>query len=281
MKVVGFTFVRNAVRFDYPLVEAIGSILPFCEKVIVMAGDSDDSTNELLARSFPPEKVEVYHSVWEMTPDASVLAVETNKALALLPPDTDWAFYIQADEVIHEADRPALLEAMQRWKDDPQTDGLLFDYLHFYGSYDYIGDSRRWYRAEVRVFKPHRGIFAYRDAQGFRKGNNQKIAVRHSGARVFHYGWVRHPELQATKSAVWKTPGQSVAVAAFDYSQIDSLQRFKGTHPSIIQPRISRMNWQFEHDISRKSYSLRVRLLQQIERLTGWRIGEFRNYRRI
>jgi len=42
MKVSGFTFVRNAVKYDYPIVESISSILSVCDEFIVCVGNSDD-----------------------------------------------------------------------------------------------------------------------------------------------------------------------------------------------------------------------------------------------
>ncbi|MCK6693880.1 MAG: hypothetical protein L6Q97_17500, partial [Thermoanaerobaculia bacterium] len=74
----------------------------------------------------------------------------------------------QADECVHEADLPAIRAGMERWLHDPETDGLLFKYRHFYGSYDYVGASRRWYRREVRIIRNDKQIRSYRDAQGFR-----------------------------------------------------------------------------------------------------------------
>ena len=50
MKVCGFTFIRNAVRFDYPIVEAITSVLPMCDEFIVLVGNSDDNTRNLIER---------------------------------------------------------------------------------------------------------------------------------------------------------------------------------------------------------------------------------------
>ena len=44
MKVSGFTFIRNAIKFDYPVVEAIKSILPVCDDFFVAVGNSDDNT---------------------------------------------------------------------------------------------------------------------------------------------------------------------------------------------------------------------------------------------
>ncbi|HLX92701.1 MAG TPA: hypothetical protein VKR32_13515, partial [Puia sp.] len=146
MKVSGFTFVRNAIRFDYPVVEAVTSILPLCDEIIVNIGNSDDDT-EALVRTIPSEKIEIYHSIWDesLKEGGHVLAVETDKALDQVSTDADWCIYIQADEVIHEKYNQAILEAMERYKGDLRVDGLLFKYLHFYGSYDYIGDSRTWY----------------------------------------------------------------------------------------------------------------------------------------
>ncbi len=37
MKVVGFTIIRNAVKYDYPVVEAITSVMPLCHKAIEKA----------------------------------------------------------------------------------------------------------------------------------------------------------------------------------------------------------------------------------------------------
>ncbi|MDR2125679.1 MAG: hypothetical protein LBP63_02455 [Prevotellaceae bacterium] len=35
MKVAGFSFIRNAVKYDYPIAEAILSILPLCDEFVV------------------------------------------------------------------------------------------------------------------------------------------------------------------------------------------------------------------------------------------------------
>ena len=65
---------------------------------------------------------------------------------------------------------------------------------------------------------------------------------------------------------------------AFDYSQIDSLSHFKGPHPKVMQDRIERVNWMFDFDIKVKKLSFKNRVKMSIEKLTGWRIGEYRNY---
>ena len=154
MKICGFTIVRNAIRLDYPIVEAITSILPLCDLFIVAVGNSDDDTLELI-KSIPSEKIRLIETIWDdrQREGGRTLALETDKALAAIPTDVDWCFYIQADEVLHEHYHPVVLEAMQRYSDVDAVEGLLFNYKHFYGSYDYLGNSWKWYRREIRIFK--------------------------------------------------------------------------------------------------------------------------------
>ena len=44
----GFSICRNAVKFDYPIVEAIRSALPLVDEFIVNVGQSDDGTLDLI-----------------------------------------------------------------------------------------------------------------------------------------------------------------------------------------------------------------------------------------
>jgi glycosyltransferase involved in cell wall biosynthesis len=59
MKVSGFTFIKNAVQYEYPVVEAIGSILPLCDEVMVAVGDSSDGTRELIS-SIGSDKIRIH-----------------------------------------------------------------------------------------------------------------------------------------------------------------------------------------------------------------------------
>jgi hypothetical protein len=55
------------------------------------------------------------------------LADETNKAFRAITGNPDWCFYIQGDEVLHEKYHDVIREGMERWKDDPEVDGLLLN----------------------------------------------------------------------------------------------------------------------------------------------------------
>jgi hypothetical protein len=290
VKVVGFTFIRNAVKYDYPVVEAIRSVLPMCDEFVVNVGDSEDNTVQLI-ENIAPSKIRIVHSVWDpaLLAGGTVLAEETNKAYAAIADNADWCFYIQADEVIHEKYHRVITEAMKFYKDDRRVEGLLLKYLHFYGSYDYIGDSRRWYSHEIRVIRKDPNISSYRDAQGFRIAG-RKMNVKEIDAYVYHYGWVKHPETQMRKILGFEQLYSNSEMAekvsketaqTFNYSEIDSLKRFTETHPKVMQERIASRNWTFDYDISRKNFSLKGWLLHLVERLTGKRLFEYRNYRKI
>ena len=103
MKISGFTIIRNAVINDYPAVEAITSILPVVDEMIVAVGKSDDDTEGLI-KSIGSSKIKIVHSEWDLSqlPGGRVMALETDKAFAHISADSDWAFYIQCDEVVHE-----------------------------------------------------------------------------------------------------------------------------------------------------------------------------------
>lgn len=268
MKVTGFSFIKNAIKYDYPIVEAIRSILPICDEIVVAVGDSEDETFELIRQIDP--KIRIIQTVWDETlrEGGKVLAVETDKAFAEISKDTDWAFYIQGDEVIHEEYLPIVKEAMERYKNDPKVDGLLFNYLHFYGSYDYVGSADNWYPHEIRVIKNNPSIYSYKDAQGFRKGDNEKLSVKPINAFMYHYGWVKDPRAMQKKqedfNKLWHDDNwieENVAKAdEFDYLKgISSLYRFEKTHPAVMKERLERINWKFDYDISFNKRSLKYR----------------------
>lgn len=293
MKVAGFTFVRNALLYDYPVVEAIRSILPICDYFVVAVGRSDDGTLELV-RSIGDPRIHILETVWDdsLREGGRVLAQETDKAFQAIPEGYDWCFYIQGDESVHESDLPMIRAAMEQWLADSDTEGLLFHYRHFYGSYDFVGMSRRWYRREVRVLRNDKSIFSYRDAQGFRKKggpSGQKLRVRLIPAYIHHYGWVRHPGVQQQKQRHFKRLWLSDDVVdkevgtehLFHYDGSEPLQRYEGSHPAVMLPRIQAQNWQFDTDPSRMQWPLKDRLSQWVEKWTGWRPGEYRNYKAL
>ena len=175
MKISGFTIIKNAIINDYPIVEAINSILPLVDEMIVLIGDCKDDT-EMLIQSIQSPKIKIHHSVWDTVTHTrgTVLAAETNKAFDLIDPESTWAFYIQGDEAIHEQYYTVIRQACEQYQYEERVEGLLFHYLHFYGTYDYVGDSRKWYSNEVRIIRNDKKIQSFKDAQGFRCRQTKK-----------------------------------------------------------------------------------------------------------
>ena len=289
MFISGFTIIKNAVKNDYPIVEAISSILPVVDEMIVLVGDCEDDTLQLI-ESIKSDKIKIHHSVWDnsLRKGGVVLAVETNKAFKLINPKADWAFYIQADEAVHEKYLPVIKKAMNEYAADKRVDGLLFHYTHFYGTYDYVGDSRKWYSKEIRIIRNDPAISSYRDAQGFRK-NGEKLKVKLIDAYIYHYGWVKSPKQMMKKIAevrkFWHPDEELAAIKDisddFDYTSIDSITSFEGTHPEVYVDRVNNTHWNVALDISKKKFKLKDQILYKFEKLTGVRLFDYQNYKII
>jgi hypothetical protein len=270
LKVTGFSFIRNGIKLDYPIVEAIQSILPICDDFIVAVGNSDDETLALI-QSIEPQKIRIIQTVWDDTlrENGAVLAVETNKAFQEIEKDSDWAFYIQGDEVIHEKYLPIIKAAMLAYKDNFKVDALLFNYQHFYGSYDYLGASNSWYKDEIRVIRNNKSFYSFKDAQGFRKGNNEKLHVISIPAFVNHYGWVKDPRAMQQKQEsfhkLWHDDDwldkNVIKAESFEYEKhVSQLVKFTDSHPKVMEERLQRVNWKFDYDISMSKRSTKDRL---------------------
>ena len=87
---------------------------------------------------------------------------------------------------------------------------LLFQFLNFYGSYNYLNNTRKQHKKEIRIFKNNKHIFSYKDSQGFRKFSSwenyqngesgEKLKVNEIKASIFHYNYVRHPDKMVEKA---------------------------------------------------------------------------------
>jgi hypothetical protein len=284
----GFTVIRNARLMGYPILESINSLLPIVDELVVGLGQSDDDTRSMLEGLKSP-KIKIFDSFWDTakTKGGLILSEKTNEALAKC--ENDWCFYLQADEVLHEEDLPSIQAAVAHATARPEVEGLLFDYIHFYGSYSTIATSRRWYRKEVRVVRKSSGIQSHNDAQGFRiPGVNGLIKLRviPARARIFHYGWVKPPKMMGQKSKLlnrwWHGNKRDHEFDNFEYARQYGLRPFTDTHPAIMADLVRSQDWKFDPKLNLSEWSLKDLNLfasDVLERLTGHRIGEYKPYR--
>ncbi|GIV54435.1 MAG: hypothetical protein KatS3mg039_0953 [Candidatus Kapaibacterium sp.] len=286
----GISFIRNGIERGYPFMEAIQTLSVLCDEVIVAVGDSTDGTRQALVEAGLPN-LRIVETQWDDNNrvGGTELARQTN--IALRHARGEWCLYLQGDELIHEDDFALLRDEIARADRDPRIEALLFTWLHFYGSYDYIGVGRQWYRREIRAFRNTGRVLSWRDAQGFRtrddRGRIRKLYARQTAVRIFHYGWVRHPHaMQAKQHAFQRLYHDDAWLVAHLPQSADfpatcyELARYTGTHPAIMRLRIERdRQWTVMFDPNKRSRKpLLVAISDWIERRTGWRIGEYRNF---
>ena len=250
MKVSGFTFIRNAIKYDFPVVEAIQSALPIVDEFVVNVGKSEDDTLGLI-RSIPSAKVRIVETVWDdnLRRDGEVFGLQQDVALSHCT--GDWALLVQADEVLHEDDYPIIQKAMRIYLSQPEVMGLIFRMLHFKG--DYWSVDPWMYHKATRVVRNDGKIRSTKDCCDFVvEGSKGMIKAspcgRLTNARMFHYGWVKDPEVlkQKLQYQISRHDGDRLSSDEIDlqaalrseYPNYDILKEYRGTHPAVMQKRL-------------------------------------------
>lgn len=210
MKISGFSFVRNGIKLYYPVVESILSILPICDEFVIAIGksDPDDDTKERILALKEP-KIKIIDTEWDpkLCKRGVINAWQTD--IAKNQCQGDWLFYLQADEVVHEKYLPVIKKRCEELLNSKEVEGLLFYYKHFWGDYYHYQNGHGWYPFEIRIVRNDPHIHSYQSAQSFRyfeyydnprqeKGTH-KLKVAKVDAEIYHYGWVRPPQLMQNK----------------------------------------------------------------------------------
>ena len=290
MKVSGFTFLRNVHSLGYPFVASIRSILPIVDEFVVALGPSHDDTEKLL-RAMADPKIRILHTQWNerIQSDYSVkgFVYGQQKSMALFNCTGDWAFYLEADEVVHEQDLPRIQNAMERYLQDERVEALAFDYIHFYGNVRTYAWSPRWYRTEARILRntipawgPEGLFFIVLDSH--KRGRYPRAA--HTGAGIYHYGWVKtQAQLDLRKQQVgkyWtdKTPARTIL------ENVDprTLRLFAGTHPKAVQDWLPPAAGQFQADPAYRltARDKKHRLMLKLEQWFGLKFNK-KHYRLV
>jgi len=298
MTISAYTYVRNGLAMGYPFIQSILSVIDIVDDFVVVLGDSTDGSREAIDALKSP-KIRVLDTVWDMQlkTGGKLFAQQSNLGLAEMK--GDWVIHIQADEVFHENDTTKLLDYIKRYDSNPRVEGLLFPFLNFRGDYNHIHTGRKAHRFEIRAFRNNPLIRAYRDSQGFRKFSSEeayrqnekgnKLRVVKIDVPVFHYNFVRSPKQMKEKTIFFQKffhEGEELekkikSLQEFDYNQVDKLEKFDGDHPKSMASIIANKDWDFVYDAKKAKISLRHQFLNKIEDWTGYRIGEYKNYKLV
>ncbi len=288
MRISGFTFIRNGVALGYPFLPSIRSLLPLCDEVVVNVPRSTDDTLAQV-RALGEPKIRILETEWDDAQRTAGLAFSHHTNLALDQCTGDWCVYIQGDEVLHEDSIPALRASLEREAGHPAVQGLVVDYTHFYGSYWTEVYSFGWYYQEVRVVRRDPDIRSRGDAQGFRTRAGEKLPVKSSGGRYFHYGHALHPDVarrKFTNLASLYNGAEGIRRLAQRppgyYRDDQKVRRFTGTHPAVMRDIVAAANWTY----TSRSPLIRFHrnyfwedLALLLKRCTGLTLGVHRNFR--
>lgn len=311
MTISGFSMAKNADKLYYPIREVISSALPLVDEFVVAVGDCDpDDRTRSLVESIASHKLKIVDTTWDIEKYPRGMENAHQTDIAKSHCSGDWLLYLQADEVIHEADIPVIREACERYLNDYRVEGFLFRYRHFWGDFDHCHQSHSWYKREIRIIRNNPEIHSWESAQSFRRipgfdglsyrqqEGTYKLRVIELDAWIYHYGWVRPPVLMQKKTKALDTIHKGASMVEemtrqkyydFDYGPLNRIARFEGTHPAVMQKWISRFNWKEElqysgktpkHRRKHKHERLKYRILSFIEQhlMGGKSVGSFKNF---
>ncbi|MBF0224049.1 MAG: glycosyltransferase family 2 protein [Desulfobacterales bacterium] len=312
MKISGFSMAKNADKLYYPIKHVIECALPIVDEFVVAIGDCDSNDNtRKIVESISSDKIKIIDTVWDISKYPRGMENAHQTDIAKNACSGDWLLYLQADEVIHEKYLPTIKKACEHYKNDKRVEGFLFKYKHFWGDYDHYHISHGWYPYEIRIIRKDPEIHSWESAQSFRripifdslnyriKEGTKKLNVVLIDAYVYHYGWVRPPQLMRAKGKALDTihhgkkkiDEKYIGIPnEFDYGRLDILGKFNDTHPAVLQDWIKKFDWSHKLNYGNtpsyelhKHEKLKYRILTFIERklLNGKQIGGFKNYNLI
>jgi len=279
MKVSAFTFIKNGQILGYPFIQSIQSILPIVDEFIINVGQSEDDTLALI-QSINSPKIRIIQSTWNENMHDRGYVYGQQKMIAQFNCTGDWAFYIEGDEVYHENDLEKIKESMRIYVDDSEVEALVFDFYHFYGNSNSYLDSPGWYRTEARIIKNSVRSYApdglfWLVLDSNKKGRYPK--AKHTGARCYHYGWVRSEDQMNLKSEkVQKYWGGEPS--KIDYSQMDQtiIKKFSGSHPKVVNDWLPKGQGVYKADPAYQpsKKQKKHRLMLKLEKLFGLELSK-------
>lgn len=246
----GAVFVRNALKYDYCIIESIYSLTQFCDEVIVIDCQSDDGTTtylESICGNLSPKIKLVTGQEWELGEKHERLAIIANIARKML--STKWHFMLQADEVVHESSIPYIINAVNSGisKSYRVRRYNLLGNLNYYVAFDsekkLVGDNI------VRLATVDKKVIG--DAETIEHEKSSETFL--NDIKIIHYGFVRNGAKLLEKSIDTQTwflgsPDQNLVKqkekdGIFDpsvYFELKHLKHLGFKHPEVCKRWVAR-----------------------------------------
>jgi glycosyltransferase involved in cell wall biosynthesis len=284
MKISGFSFVRDGVRFGYPFEESIRSALPLCDEFIVAVGEGQDGTLERL-RAMDEPKLRILPTRWNENIRRHGYVYAQQKMIAQFNCTGDWALYLESDELLHEDELDRLRHIMEKALHDPRVEALAFNYHHFWGEPGLVRNTPGLYRKATRAIRNDLRSIApdglywavIRDRNLIGRRNKRRTRYPRAldtGVHIYHYGNTRAEHYLKPRA---RTVNQywSRKIWFDQYGNISpaTVEPFAGTHPRAIREWLvehgnQELKFNPDHRLSRRQRKHLI--LAALERKFGW-----------
>lgn len=242
----GFVCVRNAVKFDYCVEEAVKSLIPVCDEVVIsyggVYGEEDDGTLEIVKGLVKMDsRVRAVWYDWP-NPERNIHWWTTwlNHARERLLYDT--MLGLDSDEVLD----PAGYNQIRAMTSTGCS--ALFHRLNFWKDPQHLAPENRVCGTQVARLGPTSAWMCSDEPFPAVNPNIRTKAEPFPSLRIFHYGFLRKPDAFVKKADAIQNMffGSTDARLAEqvakgqrwderDYFDGESLRKFDGQHPEVAR----------------------------------------------
>lgn len=120
-KIAGYTHILNPKTHGYPFIQSIGSMIGFCDEVIVVDGGSTDGSIEDLRNAGAPAiksgQLKIITREWDPN-EPGMDGMQKAFGRAMVSSGIDFLWQQDADEIVHERDYAKILDLCKRFPKD-------------------------------------------------------------------------------------------------------------------------------------------------------------------
>jgi hypothetical protein len=233
MTIKGLTKIKNGVSLYLPFKESIMSLLQICDEFIVLLDEQTTDNTRTELEALQSDKIRII----DFDEGVEKFGIDFG--------DSDWIFCLMPDEVVHERYLSVIMSACDQ-EMESGIDTLRMEIVNFWGDYDHYQDGYGWRHSTRKIFRNKEGVFW--KIMEYEAGKKSAARQKEIAARINKYTWVKPPELM--QKTIIENPqirefGDYLLAKEknFDYGSLEFLALYTDTHPRVMYPRISKMDW--------------------------------------